>query len=396
MNANQGPASPRTGCDSTNGEKSGNTHPELPGTIHFDDKSFLHVGVKNESKEKRGFFGWTERIWIPIGAAVIGLVATVGGVWLGARFTSTQQVNAEVERMIARAAEASQARHETVSVYAKNVTDRLTADPDMKDDSTFGKLLLGETIITFKRLDDSRPEGQDGNQSGYAHSEIQYLKQAAIKKITTAQSNPVWLAFLRLVNQDEAYQQSLDQRAKEIVKPMDGFDDADDLKGNLVRFLYESNLLDQREPVSIGNAEDGEPISLVSGADLRRINLSFQPLSQANLRKAYMGWSNLREARLNEANLAGVDLQYADLRNASLISAQLKHANLNYADLRGTNLTDAEIYDVTLVGACYDRHTQGLNEINPVRYGMRYLTDEDSEKTCQEISGFGEYATAQP
>ncbi|HFK6959826.1 TPA: pentapeptide repeat-containing protein [Listeria monocytogenes] len=71
----------------------------------------------------------------------------------------------------------------------------------------------------------------------------------------------------------------------------------------------------------------------LSGADLRRADLSYADLSYADLRGA-----NLSGADLSYADLSGADLNGADLNGADLRGANLNYADLNGADLRGANL----------------------------------------------------------
>lgn len=349
----------------------------------------LHIGITNETEDRKGIFGWAERIWIPVGGAAITLVATVLGAYLGFRFSSAQETNAEVERMASRAAEISSARHAVVADYAKNVTDRITSNPDAISEKDFQKLLYGETITTFKRLDDSR--GESGETS-----EIQELKATASEKIEQVQTNQTILRISQLFGRDDRYREFVSGNAADAVKSIDGFDDADDLKGNLIRFLYVSELLHQRGPIR------ALPHSLVSGADLRRINLSNQPLHSIDLSGAWMSWGNLSKSDLRLGNLFRADLQHADLRDALLRGANLEEANLQdadlrraqlqgaelvkadlrRADLRGANLTDVQVLETSFIDACYDSDTLGLEGLDPNRLGLRAMLPDQADQPC--------------
>ncbi|MBN8561093.1 MAG: pentapeptide repeat-containing protein [Leptolyngbya sp. UWPOB_LEPTO1] len=85
-----------------------------------------------------------------------------------------------------------------------------------------------------------------------------------------------------------------------------------DRKSDLIRFLWESKLIDVKNSV----------ISLES-ADLTGIDLAGTILSRVNLSR-----TNLSGAKLNDSNLTG---------------ANLAGANLDNADLSGSNLTDANL-----------------------------------------------------
>ena len=84
----------------------------------------------------------------------------------------------------------------------------------------------------------------------------------------------------------------------------------------------------------------------LSGADLRRANLSDADLSGADLRRANLSDADLRRANLSDADLSGADLSDADLRRANL-----SDADLSDADLRRANLSDADLSGADLSGA---------------------------------------------
>jgi uncharacterized protein YjbI with pentapeptide repeats len=91
-------------------------------------------------------------------------------------------------------------------------------------------------------------------------------------------------------------------------------------------------------------------------ADLRSANLQGAILAGANLQGAKLFGANLQGAVLRIANLQGADLgganlQGADLRGANLQEADLSVANLQGADLRGANLEEAVLGDANLQGA---------------------------------------------
>jgi uncharacterized protein YjbI with pentapeptide repeats len=99
----------------------------------------------------------------------------------------------------------------------------------------------------------------------------------------------------------------------------------------------------------------------LSGADLRRVNLSAANLSsadlndanlsRANLFNADLGSANLSEADLSEADLTRADLSEADLRGANLSAANLSSADLNDANLSRTNLSGADLFNADLGNA---------------------------------------------
>ena len=79
----------------------------------------------------------------------------------------------------------------------------------------------------------------------------------------------------------------------------------------------------------------------LTGANLRRADLTGADLTGANLRGA-----NLRGADLTRADLTGANLRRADLTGANLTGADLRRA-----DLTGANLTGADLRRADLTGA---------------------------------------------
>ena len=83
----------------------------------------------------------------------------------------------------------------------------------------------------------------------------------------------------------------------------------------------------------------------------QRIDLSGANLSDANLKRAELMWSNLNNANLSRAYLRGADLRGAKLNNANLSGAKLVNADLSGAKLNNANLSRADVKDANLSGA---------------------------------------------
>jgi uncharacterized protein YjbI with pentapeptide repeats len=139
-------------------------------------------------------------------------------------------------------------------------------------------------------------------------------------------------------------------------------------KGQLLRFLYELQLISLPRPVV--------PLA---GANLSAADLSSMDLRKVDLRQAILRRANLRAAQLDEADFGGADLSGADLRQAlgsgprlgggkwrppnligaNLFRANLHHANLAESDLTGialreANLDAADFRDAILTGSVLD------------------------------------------
>jgi len=118
-------------------------------------------------------------------------------------------------------------------------------------------------------------------------------------------------------------------------------------KGNLILFLYESDLIDAKNCI----------IDL-SNADLRGADLSDTTLNSINLSKANLSDANLSGTLLHKADLRGANLSNANLSNAKLIEANLSEVNKkemflshnrSYAEKAGTNLSRANLQRAFLV-----------------------------------------------
>jgi len=111
-------------------------------------------------------------------------------------------------------------------------------------------------------------------------------------------------------------------------------------KGSVVRFLYESRLIDKATPiVDMGQADLSEV--KLSGADLSEVKLS-----GAVLRRAFLFNANLSGADLSGATLISATL-VANLSGAVLTEAYLLSAFLAGSNLSGADLSRADLYAAT-------------------------------------------------
>ena len=95
-------------------------------------------------------------------------------------------------------------------------------------------------------------------------------------------------------------------------------------KGNVIEFLYESNLLG---------------------------DMPFIPLHGVNLNDAILPYARLRGAFFDGAQFHNACLTGADLSNTILYANDLSGADLRNADLSGANIAEADLSNANLLGA---------------------------------------------
>ena len=86
-------------------------------------------------------------------------------------------------------------------------------------------------------------------------------------------------------------------------------------------------------------------------ADLQKVNLERQVLSNSCMKYANLESANLKNAHLQNTCLAYANLRYANLKNADLRGANLEFANLEHANLDGADLEGARLEGVQLHNA---------------------------------------------
>jgi uncharacterized protein YjbI with pentapeptide repeats len=166
-------------------------------------------------------------------------------------------------------------------------------------------------------------------------------------------------------------------------------------KGSVVRFLYESGLIQGEENALVKLHEaDLQGANLekirLTNANLEGTNLQGANLRRSLLNKAILAWAHLEGAeligtdlhkahlqgvRLQGANLCGAHLDNASLGRASLQGAYLQGAYLHKADLTEANLERAHLEEANLREVQLDKsilrevHLQGADLIGADLYG---------------------------
>ncbi len=315
---------------------------DAQGTLHtkgildiedFDQKikKFKDKGIVERMVD------WGAKIFIPASLAIIA--------FLGHQFAQLQEDNKTIQRFVDKAAQASGTRQEVLTNYGRRISD-LVVSHNLKQSrptDEVRKVAKGETLITLRRLYN--------------------------------------------VENEKQYAELPDNKIKQLETTLSKYDDAGELKGLLVRFLYDSDLLTR-----------DEQIVDLSGSNITRVNLNYAPLPDINLKGAWLTWGTFLNADLRRADLSRTDLKGADFQGANLTNA-----NLEKADLRGivpektdetstvekTKLQGAILVGdkLNLSGACYDENT--LIDWNLIdskhKADMRDTTGEDPTVPCKDL-----------
>ncbi|HEX8681818.1 MAG TPA: pentapeptide repeat-containing protein [Ardenticatenaceae bacterium] len=126
-------------------------------------------------------------------------------------------------------------------------------------------------------------------------------------------------------------------------------------KRSLIRFLYDSKLINTNEPVISLSESDLQGVNLhwiyLGGINLRWADLKGADLSLATLNGAYLSMTDISGSNLHQVDLGGTDLTMANLQGADLSEATLHNANLRGADLTEANLRAANLIEADLHGA---------------------------------------------
>lgn len=130
-------------------------------------------------------------------------------------------------------------------------------------------------------------------------------------------------------------------------------------RGSLLRFLYETELIDKNNPL-IDLKKANFEVAYARKFNLQNANLNRADFYKACLRKAKLQNANLIKAYLVKADLRGADLRGAVLKKANFSGAIFGKSNKDDGDEEGTDLRGAD-----LTGA---RNLEGAN-LEGVIYG---------------------------
>jgi uncharacterized protein YjbI with pentapeptide repeats len=172
------------------------------------------------------------------------------------------------------------------------------------------------------------------------------------------------------------------------------YEDGGVLKGQVLRFLYETNLVRRCHNTSEATSEAetfAGCTSLLSGARLDDLALESPiPLPGIDLTGAMLPGAKLQsidltEAQLEKANFTGADLSGAFLKGARMQNILLEDAVVKGTDLQGADLTDAFARRANLDGANLSKAT--LTNAYLVEANLSNANLQDADLRSADLSG---------
>jgi len=110
-------------------------------------------------------------------------------------------------------------------------------------------------------------------------------------------------------------------------------------KGQILQFLYESDLIDPK------------PILPLLGANLQDAILDEIVLGKSEIKGAFFNRASIQRANLKGANFIGCDFSQANFSNSLLNNANLSYTNLSESKLKHMDLTSVNFEGSNLSGA---------------------------------------------
>ena len=110
-------------------------------------------------------------------------------------------------------------------------------------------------------------------------------------------------------------------------------------KGQILQFLYESDLIDIK------------PKLLLLGANLQNAILDEIVLGKSEIKGAFFNKSSIQRANLKGAILIGCDFSHTNFSNSLLENANLSYTNLSDSQLKNMDLTTVNFEGTNLTGA---------------------------------------------
>jgi hypothetical protein len=125
-------------------------------------------------------------------------------------------------------------------------------------------------------------------------------------------------------------------------------------KGQVLQFLYQSNLIDKHPNLKLQGANFNDTIIdniVLIDAEIRGAYFENASLLDTNLNGSILNSCNFKNAdfsnsKMNHTDLAYTDLTNAKLRNVDLTSIEFEGAILTNADLEGSKITQSQLNNI--------------------------------------------------
>ena len=156
-------------------------------------------------------------------------------------------------------------------------------------------------------------------------------------------------------------------------------------KGSVIRFLYESGLIDKDKTIIDLFGADltwSDPGTFLNGANLSNAFLTNAILTLSELKNAKMNNVILTGAYLDFANLSDADLHYSRLNKSNMFNAKFVGANLSYVLLTDSILEEANLSKSNLTGAIF----KGAN-LNMANLSEAIVDVEQLEAQAKSLKG---------
>jgi len=129
-------------------------------------------------------------------------------------------------------------------------------------------------------------------------------------------------------------------RALALNKLNSALDEVDELiKGQIIQFLYQSNLI------------DSNPKLILLGANFSPVILDGIILVDSEIKGAYFQNSSIKEAKLNNACFDSCHFENSDLSNSHVVKTDFSYSNLKGCKLCGMDLTSVNFEGANLSNA---------------------------------------------
>jgi uncharacterized protein YjbI with pentapeptide repeats len=212
------------------------------------------------------------------------------------------------------------------------------------------KELEEQRAQTQKELEEQRTQTQKELEEQRAQTQKELEEQRAIDQEQAGVLNTYIDDLSKLLLDRQLRVSHVDDEVRTIAqtKTLTALDRLNpERKVRILKFLYETKLLEKVNPLIDLSAED-----YLEGLDLTNIKLNGAHLKGVSLKGTNLSFAHLAGANLEGAHLEGANLSYAQLVDADLFMAHLdKATTLDRTDFINCNLESAKLREVDLTKA---------------------------------------------